>query len=101
LPVFILGYWVQRVALEDEVEKVEEKHLQVAKNVTRDLGRYVMDVEAGIEFITSNLILKNKLDGVAKLLSKLDIRYICITDNNGNIQIELPVNRLRILIKLK
>ncbi|NOY66437.1 MAG: hypothetical protein GXP13_03390 [Gammaproteobacteria bacterium] len=96
-----MGYWVQRVALEDEVEKVEEKHLQVAKNVTRDLGRYVMDVEAGIEFITSNLILKNKLDGVAKLLSKLDIRYICITDNNGNIQIELPVNRLRILIKLK
>ena len=94
LPVFILGYWVQYVALEHEVATVEEKHLLLAKNVTRDLSRYVLDVESGFKFITSNLSMENKVNGAAELLKTLGIRYIYITDNNGKIKTKFPKSLL-------
>ncbi|MFV2060026.1 MAG: diguanylate cyclase [Gammaproteobacteria bacterium] len=89
LPVVILGYWVQRVALEHEIATVEEKHLLVAKNVTRDISRYVMDVENSFNFVISNLTLKNKINNLGAFLKTLDIRFICIIDTNGNIITEV------------
>jgi diguanylate cyclase (GGDEF)-like protein len=90
LPVIVLGFWVQRVALEHEIATVEEKHLIVAKNITRDLSRYIMDIENSFNLTVANLPLKNKINGLDEHLKKLDIRFICITDNRGNIKHEIP-----------
>ncbi|MFV1984456.1 MAG: diguanylate cyclase [Thiohalomonadales bacterium] len=90
LPVMILGYWVQRVALENEVIAVEEKHLLVAKKVTRDLNRYIIDVDNSFNLVISNLLAQNKIDGLAAYFKTLDIRYIFITDKNGNIKTKIP-----------
>lgn len=86
----ILGYWVQRVALENEITAVEEKHLLVAKNVTRDLSRYVKDVENSFNLIISNLKANIQIDSLVSHLNALDIRYIYITDSKGNIKIKIP-----------
>lgn len=84
--MIILGYWVQQVALEHEVSAVEEKHLLLAKNVTRDLNRYVMDIESSINLIIENLNKKIRIEGIAEHLKNIDIRYIYITDHQGNIK---------------
>ncbi len=93
LPVIILGYWVQRVALDHEVKTVEEKHLLVAKNITRDLNRYVMDVESSFNLAIANLIQKNKITGMTENLKSLDIRFICVTDYDGIIKTEIPESK--------
>ncbi len=81
----MLGYWVQREALENEIKAVEEKHLLVAKNVTRDLSRYIKDVENSFKLVITNLLASNKIDGMTAHFETLNIRYIDITDNQGNI----------------
>jgi diguanylate cyclase (GGDEF)-like protein len=101
LPVFILGYWVQLVALEHEVTSVEEKHLLLAKNVTRDLSRYVLDVESFFKFITLNLSIESKVSGTAETLKTLGIRYIYIADNNGKIKTKFPKSLLTDDSKIK
>ncbi|VAW98382.1 diguanylate cyclase/phosphodiesterase (GGDEF & EAL domains) with PAS/PAC sensor(s) [hydrothermal vent metagenome] len=85
LPVMMLGYWVQRAALEKEISAVEEKHLLVAKNVTRDLSRYIKDVENSFKLVITNLLASNKIDGISAHFETLNIRYIDITDTQGNI----------------
>ncbi len=81
----MLGYWVQREALDNEIKAVEEKHLLVAKNVTRELSRYIKDVENSFRLVITNLLASNKIDGMSLHFETLNIRYIDITDNQGNI----------------
>jgi len=90
LPVFILGYWVQRGALENEVKAVEEKHLLVAKNVTRDLSRYIVDAQNSFNLVISNYLSNNKIDGIAAHLKSLDIRYIYIVKQDGSVVSQSP-----------
>ena len=46
VPVSFLGFWVQRNALQAELQAVEEQHLLLAKNLSAALSRYAQDLEA-------------------------------------------------------
>ncbi|MEM7045599.1 MAG: hypothetical protein AAF543_22540, partial [Pseudomonadota bacterium] len=46
LPVAALTLWVERSAVNKEIEAVTEKHLIIAKNLTAALSRYVNDVRS-------------------------------------------------------
>jgi diguanylate cyclase (GGDEF)-like protein len=85
LPVLILAGWVQESALDKEISSVKEKHLLVARNLTGDLERYVIDVESSLELISDNMIKGIKVDGIPKHLDSLFLRYVRITDAAGNI----------------
>ena len=85
LPVLILAGWVQESALDKEISSVKEKHLLVARNLTGDLERYVIDVESSLELISNNMIKGIKVDGIPKHLDSLFLRYVRITNAAGNI----------------
>jgi len=85
LPVLFLAGWVQESALDKEVASVKEKHLLVARNLTGDLERYVLDVESSLELISDNMLKGIKIDGVPRHLDSLYLRYLRITDAQGHI----------------
>jgi len=90
LPVVILGYWVQHEALDNEISAVTERHLLVAKNITRDLSRYIIDVENSFKLAIENLVANNKIDGLENHFKTLNIREICVTDNEGYVITKIP-----------
>ena len=85
IPVLFLTSWVQRSALEKEVEAVKEKHLLVARNLTGDLSRYVTDVESAFRLISINLASNNRVLGLPALLHSLDFRYFLVTNSKAEI----------------
>ncbi len=86
LPVLILAGWVEQSALDKEISSVEEKHLLVAKNLTGDLERYIIDVESSFSLISSNLIDGNSFKKLPEHLDSLFLRCIVIADNDLNIK---------------
>ncbi len=85
VPVMILGAWVQQEALHKEIEAVKEKHLLVARNLTGDLTRYIIDVESSFRLIAKNLAQHHTLDGFKQHLDTLFIRYVDIITVDGSI----------------
>ncbi len=86
LPVLILAGWVQESALDKEISSVKEKHLLVARNLIGDLERYVLDVESSLKLISNNMLNGRKVDGIPEHLDSLFLRYVRITDAQGNIK---------------
>ncbi len=85
LPVLFLAAWVQQSALAKEVSSVVEKHLLIARNLTGDLERYVLDVESSLTLVAKNLTDNSEMDGVPEFLDSLYLRRICITSNDATI----------------
>ena len=83
IPVLILAGWVQQSAMDKEISAVEEKHLLIARNLTGDLARYVIDVESSLELVAKNMISENEIEGISKHLDSLSLRYIRLTNSNG------------------
>ncbi|NRA22496.1 MAG: hypothetical protein HRU05_18650, partial [Oceanospirillaceae bacterium] len=46
IPVIMLSYWVQETAFQKELAAVEDKHLVIARNLSRTFERYVIDTKA-------------------------------------------------------
>ena len=79
--VSALTYWFNKVALDHEYERVHEKHLIVAQNLSSALSRYTQDVLKTYEFIVDNEDLWSLHKGIPEVLSSFKIRYIAILDN--------------------
>ncbi|VAW92165.1 diguanylate cyclase/phosphodiesterase (GGDEF & EAL domains) with PAS/PAC sensor(s) [hydrothermal vent metagenome] len=86
VPVILMGLWVQQSALNKELEAVNEKHLLVARNLTGDLTRYVIDVESSFRLIAKNLSHNHKIEGVREHIKTLNLRYISIINFDGIIK---------------
>ncbi|WP_282606298.1 ATP-binding protein [Pelagibius sp. Alg239-R121] len=56
VPVLLLGFWVEKNALPNEIQSATEKHLLLAQNITSSLEHYLFDVEAAFNYFveTSN-----------------------------------------------
>lgn len=50
VPVLLLGFWVEKNALPNEIESATEKHLLLAENITSSLDHYLFDVEAAFDY---------------------------------------------------
>ncbi len=83
VPVLILGIWVERTALQTEIDHVREKHLLLAKNTAFVLERYAQDSAHAFEHIVSRY--QNGAD--LKLGSFVEASYkfthFRIVDNDG------------------
>lgn len=82
-PVLILSTWVQKTALEKEVAAVKEKHLLVARNLTGDLTRYIIDVESSFTLIARNLAQNIIVEGFDDHIDTLYFRYISMMNSDG------------------
>lgn len=85
VPVVYMALWVERTALQKEVDSVREKHLLLAKNITAALERYAADVDATFEHLVSyTQVHPVALASSMKMLSdRFDIRTFEIIDSGG------------------
>ena len=83
IPVIQLAYWVQRSAVQREVDAVEEKHLLIAGNISRAFERYAKDTKAVFAHISANFGVIDNLRNVDKLLNSMGISDLCTVDANG------------------
>jgi len=85
VPLMFLGFWVERTALEKEVEAVHEKHLLLADHTAALLERYSHDLENAFNYFTS-LTDDAAAEGSSLLVVKqLGIRHFCIVDNKARV----------------
>jgi signal transduction histidine kinase len=80
VPVMTLASWVERRAVEQEIEAANDKHLLVAHNLTAAFSRYVYDVRAGFRLAISTFNSGEQGEGLTDLLKSLEFRHICIVD---------------------
>ena len=53
VPVLTLASWVERRAVQQQIDAATDKHLLVARNLTAAFSRYVYDVKAGFSLAIS------------------------------------------------
>ncbi len=95
LPVLILAGWVEESALNKEISSVKEKHLLVARNLTRGLERYVGDVESSFNLVSKNMVMGIKIGGISAYLDSLFLRYIRIINPDGVIIKQVVATKTR------
>jgi signal transduction histidine kinase len=82
VPLMFLGFWVERTALNKEIDSVREKHLLLADHTAALLERYAHDLENTFNYFTS-LKDDTALEGSSLLVVRqLGIRHFCIIDND-------------------
>lgn len=90
LPVAALTLWVERSAVNKEIEAVTEKHLIIAKNLTAALSRYVNDVRSSFQY-ASQAIAAGEADAapIAELLQSLHVSSFWLLDERSIAQVRL------------
>ena len=84
-PVLWLGFWLEKPALQREVDAVKERNLVVAQNLSTTLERYARDVEAAFSLVTGRLI-NNQLDAdLSAFLEQMHLQHICIVTATGEV----------------
>lgn len=86
VPVVALSVWVQRSALDREIEAVKEKHLLLAENLTDALSRYARDVEATFGLASYRVMAGTFDPSFIGLLRELSFDHFCIVDGNGTVR---------------
>ena len=82
VPVLTLASWVERRAVEQEIDAATDKHLLVARNLTAAFSRYVYDVKAGFRLAISTFYSGEQGEGLTDLLRSLEFRHICIVNGD-------------------
>ena len=84
VPTAFLGGWVERTALQHEIDAVEEKHLLLATNSRQSLERYVDDVETGFDLFVQALQFRQTSHYLQQLALRLKFRSLEIYAPNGS-----------------
>ncbi len=84
-PVLFHISWVEQPALEKEKAAVKEKHLIMAHNLTRAIGRYLTDVKAVFEFAIASASNVDADPNLARLIQDLHFLHLCLVDTSGNV----------------
>ena len=92
VPVMLLGFWVEKTAMEKELAAVSEKHLLLAKNITAALDRYALDTKAAFTFFTQSADPDRPSEAAKELARKLSLRHFCIIDDEGRVTFQLNVS---------
>ena len=89
VPVLLLGAWVERSAMEQEIEAVAEKHLLIASNLSRTLSRYVGDVNEGFGAAIELALTDETSPAMSRFLLSLGFSHVCIVDGGNRITRQL------------
>jgi diguanylate cyclase (GGDEF)-like protein/PAS domain S-box-containing protein len=77
VPVMMLSYWVQETAFQKELAAVEEKHLIIAKNLSRTFERYALDTKAVFKHVGTLMVDGQDWHQSKKLLNTMGITSLC------------------------
>jgi len=88
IPVAIIDFWVQRSALNNEYNAVQEKHLLVAQNLTNALSRYSIDVAAAFSALADDPTISTG-NQIQEILSTLHFKSIHRINGNTGLSIQL------------
>ena len=101
VPVVALATWVTSQALDKEIGGVRDKHLLIAKNVSRALERYSIDLQNGFEFVAEVAITKQGTYNFTKFMKKMNLVHLCVADlNSGKIVNEISPKSLPCPVKV-
>jgi len=83
VPVLLLGVWIEKNALPNEIQSATEKHLLLARNITSSLEHYLFDVEAAFNHFAETSQTKEHSVALAALAGKLGFKefYVLSADN--------------------
>ncbi|MFT5538774.1 MAG: hypothetical protein ACI82H_000287, partial [Alphaproteobacteria bacterium] len=96
VPVFCLGVWIARDALQREVSAVEEKHLLIARNMTAALDRYVHDTESAFRMLVRGTEGAIALKELAPLAREFGYRHFCLIDKDGKLLSALNLEDVKV-----
>lgn len=86
VPVLILSAWVQRSALESEVDAVEEKHLLLAYNLTNGLTQYVISIKSALNTVEKYINNDQSVELLGGMLNTLGVEFVWVMDKKGRDQ---------------
>ena len=78
IPVAFLGVWPQSKALQNEIDRVSDQHVLLARHLKLAMERYYRDSVSVFELLVSNAIRGRKLDGANRLMNNLSFWHVCI-----------------------
>ncbi|MCG8547951.1 MAG: ATP-binding protein [Alphaproteobacteria bacterium] len=85
VPIIIFGVWVERTALQNEIQTVREKHQLLAENMANVLVHYVHDIESTVVYF-SGLSRRSTRDRYAsKLAKRLGFRHFWVVTSAGRV----------------
>ncbi|WP_394129243.1 diguanylate cyclase domain-containing protein [Shewanella maritima] len=85
IPITTISIWSANSALENEHRMVHDKHLLLAKNLTRALNRYAVDALAIFTAATNIESQQVMNEQMAQLLASIDVESIAKYSDNGEL----------------
>jgi signal transduction histidine kinase len=83
-----LYIWMERHAIQKEVDYVDENHLIIAKNLAAAMERYAIDVATVFELAAKNMQEPEGID-LSETLDEFDLRFVTILDIRNDIVSEV------------
>ena len=85
IPVIMLSYWVQETAYQKELVAVQDKHLVIARNLSRTFERYVLDTKAVFKHVSTLIADGKNWQQSETLLNTMGITSVChLSSKLGN-----------------
>lgn len=86
IPVAFLGVWPHSKALQNEVDRVSDQHLLLARHLKLAMERYHRDAVSVFDLLVTNTINGRSLEGANRLMRNVNFEHICIANAaTGNV----------------
>lgn len=96
VPVLLLGSWVEKNALPNEIQSATEKHLLLAQNITSGLEHYLFDVEAAFNYLVEAAGSAQRSSALETFAANLEFRSFYVISDEGEFvyHLFLPRNEI-------
>lgn len=101
VPVLLLGSWVEKNALPNEIQSATEKHLLLAQNITSGLEHYLFDVEAAFNYLIEAAGSTQRSSALETFAANLEFRSFYVISEEGAFVYHLFLPRSEISESLK
>lgn len=83
VPLAAWATWVSTSALDREIAEVEDRHLVLARNLSRALDRYAQDIAAVFSHVVESDPQSGGSEHLSALLESLQFRHICLIESDS------------------
>ena len=78
IPVAFLGVWPQSKALQNEVDRVSDQHLLLARHLKLAMERFHRDAVAAFNLLVDAAIENQPIKNADRLMENLNFSHICV-----------------------
>lgn len=93
VPVLLLGFWVEKNALPNEIQSATEKHLLLAQNVTSGLEHYLFDVGAAFDYLVEAANQSRRSAALETFAKSLEFKAFYVASEEGKVTYDLILPR--------